>query len=170
MVATRGSTSPFFIEAGLVIFNRTSGSTSPNNTNAVTVTVTATTTESVSNPSSVRNTSSLASNREAATGAGVGVPLGLALLVTLGLLWRQIKHAQSLKNDVQTWESRYGELIRTKTSDFSGVEQRPQHRFVGQGSNEVAGQPRIAHQLESWRPGEIDGTQVDGTESRTEQV
>ena len=154
--ATRRSYAPFPLEAGQVIFNRTSGSTSTDIADAAIVTKTATftvhatatssvTAAALASPSkspSVSNTSLSCSSREAAVGAGLGVTLGLALLVALGLLWRQRKHKQSLRTDVQTWEWRYNELT-TKVVTLSGTEH---HQPI--------------HQLPAWTPGELDGQRV----------
>lgn len=76
---------PFTIHLGIVINNRTSGSTSPNTTtsdsqNPPAVVTTTTTATALANSSS---------NRETAIGVGVGVSLGVALLTALGLLWRE---------------------------------------------------------------------------------
>lgn len=158
-VGTRGSTAPFYIEAGLVIFNRTSGSTSSNATNTGTVTVTATTTALTlpSNASSVHNTlSSLSSSREEAIGAGIGVPLGLALFIMLGLLWRQTRQKQGLRKDVQTWEGRYADLKNTKPVELGEAEHQPPtvyppvHQLPGWSPDELDDQPdRLTHQLEA---------------------
>ena len=151
-VATKGSYAPFPLEAGQVIFNRTSGSTSTNIAIPVTVTKTAsftvhaTATDTVTaaaliSPSkspSVSSTSLSCSSREAAVGAGLGGSLGLALLFTLGLLWRQRKHKQSLRTDVQTLEWRYHELT-TRIVTLSGDEHQP------------------IHHLPAWTPRELDG-------------
>ena len=144
--ATKGSNAPFFLEAGLVIFNRTSGSTSTNITVSATVTATTTftsivTAAALTSPSSspsVSSTSLSCSNKEAAVGAGLGVSLGLALLVALGLLWTQKKHKQSLRTNVQTWERRYSDLT-TRAVTGSGAE------------------PPQIHRLPNWIPDELDG-------------
>ena len=154
-VATKGSYAPFSLEAGQVIFNRTSGSTSTNIANPATVTktvrftvhatatnsVTAAALTSLSKSPSFSTTPLACSSREAAVGAGLGVALGLAVLVTLGLLWllwRQRKHKQSLRTDVQTWEWRYHELT-TKVVSLSGDEHQ------------------LTHHLPAWTPRELDG-------------
>ncbi|KAF6230559.1 hypothetical protein HO173_011096 [Letharia columbiana] len=182
---TKGSTAPFEIEAGLVILNRTSGSTSLNTTDAATVTVTATATATATpmatvtaltlppNSSSFHNTSSTSpssssSSREAAIGAGMGVTLGLGLLVTLGLLWRLRKHKQILSKDIQTWEWKYSELMKAKTAIFAGAEHQPPHPLDCWNQDGLDGQPHLVPQLEGWKPDEIDGTEVYGLGNRTE--
>lgn len=138
--ATKGSDSPFIIEGGTVILNRTSGSTSTSITNSATVTetVTAAALTSPSSSPSVSSTSLSCSSKEAAVGAGLGAPLGLALLVASGLLWTQRKHKQKLRTDVQTWEGRYNDLT-TKVVNRSGAVHQP------------------IHQLPAWTPEELDG-------------
>ena len=170
-IATKGSTAPFPIEAGKVIFNRTSGSTSPNNTNTTPVTITATVTATASAPAlessslsanSTSSSSSSSSRTGTAVGAGVSGLLGLVLLVTLGLLWREKKHKEGFKKDAQTWEGKCGELVQTQNVfvETGGAEHQPPHEFDGWSPNELYGEPPLPHQLEGWRPGEMDGTQV----------
>ena len=144
--ATKGSDSPFVLESGQVVLNRTSGSTSTSIANFATATETTTLTSTVttaaltsaSSSSSVSSTSLSCSNKEAAVGAGLGVPLGLALLVALALLFTQRRHKQNLRMDVETWQWRYNELT-TKAVTRSGAERQP------------------IHQLPAWTPGELDG-------------
>lgn len=173
MTASKGSTAPFFIEAGLVIFNRTSGSTSPNTTNTATVTVTATATplNLPSGSSSVQNTSiSSSSSKETAIGAGLGVTLGLGLLVTFGLLWKQRKHKQSLSKDVQTWEGKYWESVKTKTVYIREAEHRSVHQLDGRSLDGSDGQTHLPPQLEGWIPGEVDGTEIYGVKNKTGRI
>ena len=90
MVGTKRSIPPFFIQAGLVILNRTSGSTSPDNTDTIsaTVTVTATATVSASNSSLVYTAPlDLSRSKDAAIGAGVADLPGFGVFVALGPLW-----------------------------------------------------------------------------------
>ena len=110
ITATRESKAAFFIEAGLMIFNRMSGSTSPQHKYRLSYS---------HNRSNCRGQRIririkfplqpqyvivivIEKRREAAMGAGMGGLLGFILLVTLGFLWRERKHKQSLKKDVQT--------------------------------------------------------------------
>lgn len=168
MAATKGSNAPFYIEAGRVIFNRTSGSTSPNNTNdaPVTVTVIATVTATVSASASASNspsnhiTSPSSSGKDAAIGAGMSGLLGLALLIALGFLWRQRRQKQSLRKDVETWEGRHAKLMEVRNVDLGGNEHQTPHLLDSSNSDEVHGQERLTHQLQGWRPDEVDGTQV----------
>ena len=176
MIATKGSTSPFFIQAGLVIYNRTSGSTSLNNTSptSVTITATATTTAAAtattlaSNITSFDSTSSSplpsstssSSRKEAAIGAGVGGVLGLALFLALVLLWRQKKQKQGLSEDVQTWENRYRESVTIKTGVIGEAEHQGPHQLDGWNPGGKNSQPYLPHQVQGWSPDEIDGTQI----------
>ena len=155
-VGTKGSTAPFSLDAGLVIYNRTSGSTSPNITNAVTRTVTATATSSAS-----AYASSSSSGQEAAIGAGIGVPLGLALLVALALLLKQRGHKQILTKDVQTWKGKYEELKNTKATENSGPGHQSRQQLVGQRLGELEGHQLHPQQLQGWTPSEIEGTQLE---------
>ena len=106
---SNGSNKAFQVPTGLVINNRTSGSTGPNDTTPSSPGAATTVTAS---PSSSATKSS--SSTEAAIGAGVGVPLGIALLGALALLWRQRAHEQTLKKKVEAWEEKYEALARAK--------------------------------------------------------
>ena len=84
---------PFNMPAGRVIFNRTSASTGPNNTVAQ---ASGSTTVTASSSASA-GTCQKGTCHEAAVGAGVGVPLGVALMAALAALWwvtRQHKRRQ----------------------------------------------------------------------------
>lgn len=171
---TKGSMSPFYIEDGPVIFNNhTFSSEVPKYTNTTSVTATATAT---SLPTATAPTSSISSSgsvslsrREAGIGAGVGGFLGLALLVTSILLWRQRKHQKSLNKDLQVWERKYSEMMTTTGSSSRtvgvgggvGHHQSPHGGFHGGwASNELDGRLRLPpQQLEGWVPNELDGTQ-----------
>ena len=45
----------------------------------------------------------------------------------IGLLWRQTKRGKSLKKDVDIWESKYAELMETRTIDPSGSDRQVPH-------------------------------------------
>ena len=47
----------------------------------------------------------------------MGIPLGVALLAVLALLWRQRAHEQALKRKVEAWEEKYEALARSKGMD-----------------------------------------------------
>ena len=176
IIATKGSTSPFYIPAGLVIFNRTSGSTFPNNTNDATVVITATATvtttattlasnsgpiESISSSVSVSPSSSQSSlAKEAAIGAGVGGALGIALLIALLMLWRLRKQKQGLTKNVDTWERKYRDSMATKTSVSGGIHHQPQSQVHDWGPGTTDGQHHLVGQLEGWKPEEIDGAEI----------
>lgn len=61
------------------------------------------------------------SHKSTAVGAGVGVPLGLALLGALGLLGRQRSRELSARREVRVWKEKYDEL-RVKSGNLIGVE------------------------------------------------
>ena len=138
---TEGSTDPFPVQAGRVIFNRTSGSIYPNSTNITTVTLLSTaapsTTATPITGSTICHNSTSSSNSLAAVGSGVGVPLGLALFGVLGLLWRQ-------RREARVWKVKYDELRREKRGDSINIEERNVQE--------------LPH--ECWRPDEIDGRLV----------
>ena len=101
---TKGSTEPFPLPAGAVQFDRYNGaSTDPaafgsNGSSSVVsgIASTATVTHTAT-PSS----SSLPTGREAAVGAGVGVPLFIALLVALGFLFHQRSQRKKLEEQLR---------------------------------------------------------------------
>ena len=105
---TGGSNKPFNVPNGLVINNRTSGSTGPNDTSSAPV-ITVTITAFPPTPSASSH-----SFTEAAVGAGVGVPLGLALLGALGLLAAQRRREKEWKGKVDAWEIKYEALARMR--------------------------------------------------------
>ena len=128
---SQGSKLAFEVPLGRIIYNRTSGSTERNETasdptsiSASTVTVTA----SASDRSSCSTASPAASSKsvgcsstsnDAAIGAGVGVPLGVALIGALVLLWMQHRNEQRLKKKVEGWEEKYEVLARTKGTEYT---------------------------------------------------
>ena len=145
--STLGSSAPFPIEAGRVIFNRTSGSTSPNNSEISTVTIISTITPipiatSLSGPNGCHASPS-PSNEPTAVGLGVGLPLGLALLGSLGLLWRQRTHELSAKKESCAWQEKYDELKTRKRRELTRAEGETHE--LGHGH---------------WRPDELDGRLV----------
>ena len=54
--------------------------------------------------------------------AGSGIPLGLALLGALGLLWRQRLRELGARIEARAWEETYDELRREKRGDLIGIE------------------------------------------------
>ena len=112
---------------------------------------------------------SLSSRREAAIGVGTSIPLGLALFVLLGLLWRLRKEKQSLKKDIETWEGKHVDLMEKMTVDHRGSRTQSPHLLDSCDSwnpNGLHDQAHHLHQLEGWRPGEVDGTQVYEMENK----
>ena len=173
VTSTHGSSSLFYIEPALIINNRTSGSTSPNNTetttavvistatalsdiatsrttlNNVPITDTATATAATACSQSSHITSSSPSSRgDIAIASSVSALLGLALLVTLGFFWRLRKQRQKLSKAVQTWKLKYSELMKSQAATAGGAElQTPQH-LHGWHPDELDGQPHLPAQLE----------------------
>ena len=136
---TEGSTNPINIPFGLVVYNRTSGSTDPNITSAATIitstvtrtaaalssncdhATTAPTTASVlssrTDQAAIVNATAAAlcsNNDEVAIGVAVGAFLGLALLAFLGLLWRQRKRERIMKDKISAMEEKYEVLAKMK--------------------------------------------------------
>lgn len=162
-VPTKGSISPFAVEAGLVIYNRTSGSTTPindNDTSTTTVTTTATVTASafasVSTHPSICTTSTSSSKEGETIGAAVAGLLGLALLIALCLLWRQTRQKQSLRKDVQILEEKYGESMNTRGEAPAGAEYRTPSPDESWDSHQLDGQGHVPYFL----AGEVDGASV----------
>jgi len=118
--ATQGSRKSFPVPAGFVIDNRTSGSTSPNDTLSTSTVTTTLTARPSASP-----VESSSSSTEPAIGAGVGVPLGVALLGSLGLLWGQRGCQRSLKRKVEAWEEKYEALAKSEGVEYRhDVEER----------------------------------------------
>lgn len=44
--------------------------------------------------------------------------------------------------------------------DVGGAEHQPPQQLDGWSPKELHGRPHVAHQLEAWRPGEMDATQM----------
>ena len=114
--STRGSDAPFSVDQGSVILNRSSGSTSLTGpaTVASAGTPAATTVDSAT---ITRTATSLpsTSDRAATVGAAVGVPLGLALLAFVAMLWRQKREAARLRKQKEDWEEKYITLLQSKS-------------------------------------------------------
>lgn len=120
MDSTRGSNAPFLLDQGHVIFNRSSGSTSPNSTATVTSTVTlaGATVKSVTTTATIAaGTAALrspTSDREATVGVAVGVPLGIGIVGCVGMLLRQKREAKRLREEKRNWEARYDAILKSK--------------------------------------------------------
>lgn len=145
--STRGSDAPFPIDEGYVIFNRSSGSTSPNSTATVTSTVTlagatlksATTTVTLAGATvkSVTTTATIAagtaalrspiSDRGSTVGVAVGVPLGIGIIGCVSMLLRQKREANKLREGNKDWEERYTALLKSKMETLRG-EETPNNR------------------------------------------
>ncbi|KAM0800205.1 hypothetical protein BDR22DRAFT_821695 [Usnea florida] len=155
---TRGSNTPFPLVAGRVIYNRTSGSISPNVSDTTTVTVTSTVVISASPPSSPsqdltsRPNSSCPSDKSTAVGLGVGVPLGTACLCALGLLWRQRSREQGARREARALEEKY-HGVRNEQQGHSmsvdGTVQELQHEY--RNPDEIDG--RLVYEIPDHRAG-----------------
>ena len=114
--STRGSDAPFSVDQGSVILDRSSGSTSLNGPATVSSAVTLAGT-TVNSATTTRTATSLpsTSDRAATVGAAVGVPLGLALLSFVAMLWRQKREAAGLRKQKEDWEEKYIRLLQSKS-------------------------------------------------------
>ncbi|KAM0797565.1 hypothetical protein BDR22DRAFT_824195 [Usnea florida] len=155
---TKGSTTPFFIEDGLVIFNRTSGSTSPNNTETTLVTVTATVTTagpvSVSTSLSTTRPSSslsLSSSSQSSSSSRTGTVVGA------GLLLREKKHKESFKKDAETWKMRHADMVQSQKIlvNSSMNEREPRQPSDDWNFSELHGESQLPHQLDGWDLSEL---------------
>ena len=150
--STRGSDAPFPVDQGYVIFNRSSGSTSPNSTATVTSTVTLAGHTIISAATLAATGAGTAasppptSDREPTVVVAVGVPLGIALLGCVGMLWRQKREANGLRKEKTAWEEKYVALLESKTET-----QRSEN--VPHGSSARL----MRHQLEDAAIGEMAG-------------
>ena len=160
-IPTRGSSAPFRVPAGKVIFNRTTGSTSPNNIDVITVTVpsssmiattvsSTTTTTILSTIASPTSTTVLSNatvyrnlppsaEKSTQVGLGIGVPLGAAFLGTLGLLWRQRSRELGARREACTWKEKYDALEKEKIRDSTSVEGQMYELHESCRPNEIGG-------------------------------
>ena len=53
-------------------------------------------------------------HREATVGVAVGAPLGMALLGSVAMLWRQRREARGLREEKKNWEEKYIALLESK--------------------------------------------------------
>ena len=118
---THGSNAPFPVDQGSVIFDRPSGSTSPNNPTATftsTVTLAGATRYSVTTSAATAAGTAASPpptvHGEATVAVAVGVSLGMALLGSVAMLWRQKREAKGLREDKKTWEEKYIALLESK--------------------------------------------------------
>ena len=119
--STQGSNAPFPVDQGRVIFDRRSGSMSPNNTTATltsTVTLAGATMQSFTTLTATAAGTAAAPpptvHREATVGVAVGVSLGMALLGSVAMLWRQRREARGLREEKKNWEGKYIALLESK--------------------------------------------------------
>lgn len=119
--STRGSDAPFSVDQGSVILDRWSGLTAPKNSlatvaaSAVTLAgstvnlVTTMTTTAAGPAASLPSTF----DRAAMVAVAVGVPLVLALLGFVVMLWRQKREAAGLRKEKEDWEEKYITLLQS---------------------------------------------------------
>lgn len=116
------SDAPFPVDSSYVMFNRTSGSTSPNSTATTTSTVTIAaatikagdTTTATATAIGTAASPPSTSDKAATAGAAVGFPLGLALLGVVGMLWRQKRQASGLRKAMMDREEKYIARLESK--------------------------------------------------------
>ena len=153
--STLGSTTPFPVPDGRVIYNRTSGailpindevaavtvlSTLPIQSDIATVTVSATATiTTIPSSSTVYDNSPCSSSKPIAAGLGVGLPFGLALFGALGMMWRQRSRELGARSEARAWKKRYDEIRKEKRGDSTSVEGQLQELGHGWGPNELDG-------------------------------
>lgn len=95
---TQGSSKPFQLANSVIIANRTTGQTLPNNTSGQS----SSTTTTHASKATVTASPDLqhSSSHDLAIGLGVGIPLGVLLLFTTSLLLRQLQQQKKLSSKV----------------------------------------------------------------------
>ena len=151
--STRGSDAPFSVDQGSVILDRLTGFTAPQNSlatiaaSAVTLagstvnSVTTITTTAAGPAASLPSTS----DRAAKVGVAVGMPLGLALLAFVVMLWRQKREAAGLRKEKEDWEEKYITLLQ------SNLETRRSGNNIPRALSEET----TRHELEEGNIGEL---------------
>ena len=76
------------------------------------------------------------------------------------MLWRQSKHKQSLRKDVQIWEKKYSEMMTISTAGVVGAGYQSLQQLHGWIPDWLDGQPRLPPQIKGWVPTEIDGRHI----------
>ena len=90
-----------------------------------------------------------------AVGAGVSVPLGLALLGASGILWRQTSRA---RREARIWQEKYDKLLEKQQRGGPGGPLDGPIQELGGPHGSTEGPTR---ELGGWRPpGEIDGSLI----------
>ena len=148
--STHGSNAPFAVDPGSVIVDRLSDSTLPDQTGAVTSTVTipgatikslnASAATTIGTSPSLPQTSD---RGEGTVGVSAGIPLGMALLGAVGLLWRQKRDANRLRKERNDWEEKYVALLESQMETLRSEN-------VPRSSSK-----RVIHQLEGIPIGEM---------------
>lgn len=133
-VPNGNSYTPFTIGKGEIINNRTDGSTSPNTTVASSL---STASCSVAATTTVTAPADKASGgHELAIGLGVGLPLGIALIAALFMLWKQSKSKSGAVSEPQAVQSLPPYNSQSQTSQV-----KPKHELYAQPVSELSGGP-----------------------------
>ena len=162
---TRGSSHPFPVKAGKVIFSRPSASTSSTGSQTATATVSSAATSTgagelalstvistAAPPTAAATSSNLttcpnsrpSSKEPVVVGVTLGVLLGLALLGAAALIWRQRSRELEARREVSDWQEKYNVLRDMKKGEWTGGVER-QTQEIGDGF---------------WIPPEVDGRMV----------
>ena len=86
------------------------------------------------------------------------------------MLWKQRKQKQGIEKQVQIWEEKYSELMRTTSVNVGENKQHSPYQLFGWGPNEIDDQSYPPVRIESSRPREIDGAQIYEIANRVRQT
>lgn len=67
------------------------------------------------------------------------MPLGLAFLGTVGLLWKQRTRELGARREARSWKEKCDELEEEKRRDFTGVEGQMHELHESSRPNEIGG-------------------------------
>ena len=158
-ISTKRSKSPFSIPAGHVIYNRTSGSTSPNNAETVSATTTVTATATVTASISSSTYTAPSSRKNIAIATGISGFLDLVLLIAIELLWKQGKHKRNVSKDMRTRQEKYTEM--KKIVELVEKQQyQASHQVLGSKPGELDEPQHLSRHLRAGEAGEVDGAQL----------
>ena len=110
-----------------MISSRTSGSVDPDDFTAATINITTSAVVSSTGTMTAPVPSATSSKRNVGIGVGIGGSLGIALLITLWLLWRQKRHKESFKKEAQSREKKHSELIITQNGANEALQHHHSH-------------------------------------------
>lgn len=101
----------------------------------------------------------------------MGVPLGLALLAALGLLWRERRHRQHLRKQIDALNAARDPLAPSTGNIWeNGHDQVPLASSTGQireNGHDPNKYHRHVHQLDDGLTEELDGMQMNEMADRT---